>query len=81
MNGVFRFLSIALLIGRSSSACLLGEGYNSLLHSNLLYLSVSFSFMLQEWHHIVVCILLGVAGLGFPLYELRNLPDGPFPDL
>lgn len=30
-----------------------------------------------------VCLLLGLASVGFPLYELGNLPDddGPFAEL
>ena len=36
---------------------------------------------LQERNHVIVCLLLGVAALGFPLYDLCDIPDGPFAEL
>lgn len=44
-------------------------------------LDSSLSCMLQEWNHVAVCLLIGVAALGFPLYNLHHVPDGPFHDL
>lgn len=42
---------------------------------------VSFASMLQEWNHVIICLLLGVAALGFPLYDLYDIPEGPFAEL
>lgn len=37
--------------------------------------------MLQERNHVMMCLLLGVAAMGFPLYDLYDIPDGPFAEL
>lgn len=47
----------------------------------LTFHSWSRLFVLQEWNHIGVCLLLGAAALGFPLYDLHDVGDGPFAEL
>eukprot|EP00903_Cladosiphon_okamuranus_P019877 g18270.t1 len=38
-------------------------------------------WLTSEGNHVAACLLLGVAALGFPLYDLNRTPDGPFHDL
>ena len=58
----------------------LSEGESS--NKDVAYLiPLRLSFFLQEWHHVVVCLFLGAAALTFPLYELHDIPDGPFASL
>ena len=50
-------------------------------YTTRIYVPSSLIILLQEWNHLMMCVLLGVAALGFPLYDRYDIPDGPFADL